>query len=174
MGWRGSVSLKDRILASLPYLLAMVEGLIFGSFLILLVSTYVPIFALLLSPLFILLALYSFLNQALFGYGSFVIFLALFLLVVRNESIHHFIRFNTMQALLIGIAASLVSAFLNLTGLSQQLLAAGLDLPIPWAILFSTVFLGVMATSLFSVVQALRGHYAEIPVISEAAYLQVR
>jgi hypothetical protein len=40
--------------------------------------------------------------------------------------------------------------------------------------LASTIFLGIIAAVGFSVFQSVQGKYAEIPVISEAVYMQVR
>ncbi len=44
----------------------------------------------------------------LLPFGAFIVFLLLFFAVVRNERISHFIRFNTMQTILIGILLSLL------------------------------------------------------------------
>jgi hypothetical protein len=41
-------------------------------------------------------------------------------------------------------------------------------------VLFNTIFLGVLVMVGYSVVQSARGRYAEMPVISEASYLQTR
>jgi hypothetical protein len=40
--------------------------------------------------------------------------------------------------------------------------------------LSSTVFLGVLAIFIYSVVQSLRGVYAEIPTLSDAVYSQIQ
>jgi uncharacterized membrane protein len=76
-----------------------------------------------------------------------------------------------MQALIIGIAVSLIETILQLLGILKNL---ALPLPLPLIVIFSTVFLAVMIASIFSIIQAIRGRYAEIPVLSEAAYSQVR
>ncbi len=157
MSWRGSTSVKDRIFACLPYLLPLVEGLAFGRFLFL----QFPALQVLFVPLAPVLALYS------IPFAGLIIFFALFLLVVRNESISHFIRFNTMQAILIDIVLFLCNLILLILS------------PIPGAgfalqTLANTIFLGVLAAVIYSVVQSLRGRYAEIPALSDAVYMQVR
>lgn len=167
MTWRGSTSIQDRIFASLPYAFPMVEGAIYGTFLTLLF----PPLGLILLPLAPFAMVYGLLNSLLGGWGGFVIFFALYLLVVRNANINHFIRYNTMQALMIGIASSLIMTLLQLLGLLQNL---GSPIPLPLAILFSVIFLGVMGSSIYSIVSAWLGKYAEIPVLSEAAYAQTR
>jgi hypothetical protein len=167
MTWRGSTSVKDRIVSCLPYAFPMVEAMGFGMLLL----TQFPILGLILIPLTPFLAVYSLLNSVLGGYGGLVIFFALYMLVVRNTNINHFIRYNTMNALIIGIAASLVSTVLSLLGILRNIT---LPLPLPLTILFSVVFLGVLISSVYSIVVALMGKYAEIPVLSEAAYSQTR
>ena len=157
MTWRGSTTVKDRILACLPYLLPLVSVLGYGSFLV----QQFPIFGLLFLPLLPLLSIYQ------VPYVSLLIFLGLFIFVVRNEKIIHFIRFNAMQALLLGICIFLFSIITNLLAL----ISIG-----SFAVqtLSTTIFLGILAAVVYSVAQSLMGRYAEIPAISDAVYMQVR
>lgn len=157
MTWRGTTTVKDRIFACLPYLLPLVEGLAFGKFLF----SQFPALQVLFVPLAPVLLLYS------IPFAGLIIFFALFLLVVRNESIPHFIRFNTMQAILIDIVLLLCNLILPILS------------PIPGAgfalqTLSNTIFLGVVIAVVYAVVQSIRGRYAEIPAISDAVYMQVR
>jgi uncharacterized membrane protein len=158
MTWRGTTTVRDRIFACLPYLLPLIEGLAFGMFLFL----QFPALQIFLVPLRPIVGLYQSIP-----FAGLIVFFALFLLVVRNESISHFIRFNTMQAIMIDIVIVLCSFILPILS------------PIPGAgfalqTLASTIFLGVVAAVVFAVVQSLRGRYAEIPAISDAVYMQVR
>jgi hypothetical protein len=102
-----------------------------------------------------------------FQFASLIIFFVLYLAVVRNEKIAHFIRFNVMQAILIGI-------ILALAGLAFQLLGPILGVNLLTETLFNIIFLGTLAASFYSIVQSITGQYAELPGISEASYLQVR
>lgn len=167
MTLRGSTSVKDRIISCLPYVFPMVEAMSFG----MLLMVQFPILGLILIPLTPFLTVYNILNSVLGGYGGLVLFFALYMLVVRNTNVNHFIRYNTMNALIIGIAASLVATVLNLLGILRNIT---LPLPLPLTILFSVIFLGVVISSIYSIVVALMGKYAEIPVLSEAAYSQTR
>jgi uncharacterized membrane protein len=99
-------------------------------------------------------------------YAGLIIFFALFLLVVRNEKISHFVRFNTMQAILLDIVIFLFSILTDVVGL----VPAG-----NFAIqtLSTTIFLGILGTVVYSVAQSLMGRYAEIPAISDAVYMQL-
>lgn len=156
MNWRGSTTVTDRIWASLPYLLPLVDGLMFGVYLF---RQFPP-----LQTLFLPLAPLMALNSGFFG---LIIFFLLFLLVVRNTNINHFIRFNAMQAILLDIVLIICRIVLQLLGPALQ---GGLIVET----LMNVVFLGTLAAVGYSVVQTLRGQYAEIPTISEAVHMQVR
>lgn len=166
MSWRGSSSPTDRIFACLVYLLPILDvvGLVareFGAS----NSFLIPLLNLILIPLAPLFSIY-------YGFGGFmplIIFFALYILVIRNDRIAHFIRFNVMQAILIGIVLSLFSIIWNLvlgplfpeTNLVTQTL-------------FNAIFLGTIAAAGYSIVQSALGKYAEIPTISDAVYAQIR
>jgi Chloroplast import apparatus Tic20-like len=169
---QGESTVLDRVYACLPYALPMIQGLGFGAAFF----TLFPDFSrLLLLPLAPFAIVYGLIAMVFPGYGSLIIFMALFFLVVRNSSIKSFIRFNTAQALIIGIATSILGILLDLLGMPLGSLAGGTG---PVALisqsLSGTIFLGVMAASIYSIVMSIGGKYAEIPVISEAAYAQVR
>ncbi|MGL5034703.1 MAG: Tic20 family protein, partial [Microcystaceae cyanobacterium] len=102
-----------------------------------------------------------------FPFASFIIFLVLFFAVVRNDQISHFVRFNAMQAILIGI-------LLSLFGLIMQYVFNNLGIPLLTETLYNFAFLGTLAASGYSIVRSALGRYAEMPTISEAAYSQVR
>ena len=158
MAWRGSTTVKDRIFACLPYLLPVIAVLAFGSYLF----AQFPPLRLILIPLSPAIAIYTGLP-----FAGLIIFFALFMLVVRNEKIAHFIRFNTMQAILLSIVLSLCGLLLRVLG------------PVPGAnfaveTLVNTIFIGLLVSVVYSVTQTILGRYAEIPAISEAVYTQVR
>ncbi|ADI66033.1 Tic20 family protein [Trichormus azollae] len=159
MSWRGSITVPDRIFACLPYLLPLIDSLVFSSSLL----QQFPVLAILLLPLQPVQKIYAGLGQI----GQIIVFFALFILVVRNEKVSHFIRFNTMQAILLDIVIFLCSILLRIltpipgTGFAIETLA-------------NTIFLGIVASVVYSVFQSLMGRYAEIPAISDAVYLQVR
>ncbi|BAY73640.1 hypothetical protein NIES25_00480 [Nostoc linckia NIES-25] len=159
MTWRGSTTVPDRIFACLPYLLPLIDGLVFGRFLF----TQFPVLQVLLLPLQPVLIIYGSLGQL----GQLIVFFALFLLVVRNEKISHFIRFNTMQAILLDIVIFLCSILVRILG---QVPGTGFAIET----VANTIFLGVVVAIGYSVIQSLIGRYAEIPAISDAVHMQVR
>ena len=157
MTWRGSTTVPDRIFACLPYLLPLVDGLMFGKFLF----QQFPVLQLLLIPLAPLMRIYS------LPFASLIIFFALYLGVVRNENISHFIRFNAMQAILLDIV-------LMLCGLVLPIFSKAFQVAFIAETLYNMVFLGALAAFVYAVVQSALGRYAEIPPLSDAVYMQVR
>jgi len=182
MSGRGSTTIQDRIFAALTYLVPILEILLFGSFLFALI----PALKLLFYPIFLLAAIYFYpiLNMAII---SFIVFFALFIGVVRNEAYSHFLRFHAMQALLLAVLGWLLRSCIDLLDLTSALvpgfsgsqtggaaLAGAGIMQIILAIIFSTIFIGIVGASFYSIVQSLRGQYAEMPLISEAAHSQIR
>lgn len=157
MTWRGSADVKDRIFGALVYIMPLFSAFNFGQFLI----AQFPILGYLAIPLLPMALVNS------IPFGNLILFFVLFLAVVRNPKISHFIRFNTMQAILIDILVFLI-------GLIFSLLLKGSGGGLLTETLFNVIFLGTLAASIYSVIQSLSGKYAEIPTISEAAYMQVR
>lgn len=161
MTWRGSTTVTDRIFACLPYLLPLVDGLAFGKYLFFQFPILEQVLLLPLTPLIIIYQLIP------FGLGALVVFFALFLGVVRNENINHFIRFNAMQAILIDIVMILCSIIMPFV---VNVLPSSFIVET----LFNVVFLGLLGTFVYVIVQSAQGRYAEIPTISDAVYMQVR
>jgi hypothetical protein len=159
MTWRGSTDTKDRIFAALVYLLPLYSAFAFGDSIFRQIPFLGAALAIALYPL-------AFLYSSLGSFGSLIIFFVLFFAVVRNPRISHFIRFNTMQAILIDILVSLL-------GLVLKFFAQGLGANLALETLFNVVFLGAFAACVYSIIQSVIGKYADIPTISEAAYSQV-
>ena len=158
MSWRGSITFPERFFACLPYLLPLIEVFAFGQFLL----KDFPLLGLIFLPLFPLLKIYYGVR-----FAGMIIFFALWLLVVRNEKIHHFIRFNTMQAIILDIVIFLCSV---LTDIVKLVPGSGFAMQT----LYTTIFLGIVAAVVYSITQSLMGKYAEIPAISDAVHMQVR
>lgn len=159
MTWRGSTDTKDRIFAALVYLLPLYSAFALGDS----IFQQIPFLG---AALVIVLTPLAFLYSSLGSFGSLIIFFVLFFAVVRNPRISHFIRFNTMQAILIDILVSLL-------GLVLGFVARGLGANFVLETLFNVVFLGAFAACVYSIIQSVIGKYADIPTISEAAYSQV-
>lgn len=168
MAWRGNTDWQQRIISALPYILPLIEVRRFGSFLF----AQFPFLELLYIPFYPFIYLLATLDRAIPFLGfTFILFFALYLGVVRNEKLAHFLRFHTMQALLLSIFVFLCSYVLQLIGIPISAVGTPVFL---FSVLFSLLFLSVTAACVFSMVQAARGLYAEYPFISEAAYAQTR
>jgi hypothetical protein len=169
MAWRGNIHPADRFYGCLPYLLPMSAAVFYGVFLF---SQFPPLVSIFLPIVELRRILSSPVIPQLFSI-EFLVFILLYVFVVRNERVCHFVRFNTMQALLLGIALIVIE-------LAVQLFSPLFSATTVEAMLFlvqifaSTIFLGMNSICVFSIVQCLRGLYAEMPIVSEAAYYQVR
>lgn len=162
MSWNSSPSIPDRLFAALPYILAITAGLPYGGY----VVQEVPAIQFLLLPFAPLIQVYMGLERSVPFFGL-IVFFALILLVVRNENISRFIRFNTMQAILLSFILAVCGLILSLL---QPVFGGGLLLQT----FYSVLFLGMLASVGYSLVQTFRGEYADIPTISDAVHMQVR
>jgi uncharacterized membrane protein len=158
MTWRGSATTQDKFFAGLVYLIPLLDSLPFGlNFL----QDFLGINAISLLGLPLVQLYYA-------PFVPLIVFFAVLLLVVRNENISHFVRFNAMQAILISIVLMLFGI------VWRYFLGPILGGSLLTSTLFNTIFLGTIAAVGYSVFQSAMGRYAEIPTISNAAYSQVR
>ncbi|MFZ9228970.1 MAG: Tic20 family protein [Prochlorococcaceae cyanobacterium] len=104
--------------------------------------------------------------QQVVPFGGFVLFLVLFLAVVRNSRVPYLIRFSVLQAILLDIVLVLLS-------LVFSVLLAPLGAGFALRTLSNTVFLGALLLVLFGVIESLRGKEADIPTVSEAVRMQL-
>lgn len=162
MTWRDSTNFKDRFFSALVYALPLIDVLPYSEG----VLSQIPQLGFVYVLLNPLLTVYAILNSTL-PFAGLIIFFALWLGVVRNARISHFIRFNTMQAILIDIA-------IILFGLILQVIVIGSGGGLIATTLSNVIFLGVLIACIYSMIQSALGSYAELPSISEAAYSQVR
>jgi hypothetical protein len=147
----------QRLLAALAYLLPWGDALGFGQELFRLL----PALHWLAVPAMPLLAL-----EAAIPFGGLLLFLLLFLLVVRNPRVPYLVRFSVLQAILLDIVLILVTLAFDML---LRPLGAGFAL----RTLSNTIFLGTLALVVFGGVQSLRGKEAEIPTVSEAVRMQL-
>ncbi|BAU67368.1 hypothetical protein STA3757_47850 [Stanieria sp. NIES-3757] len=150
---------KERAIAALVYLLPLIYVLPFG----LILLKQFPFLSIIYAPLSPLISIYYGLP-----FAGLIVFFALYFAIVRNEKASYFVRFNTMQAILLDILLILCSVLISILemGLGRtSLLIETLN---------NTVFIGTLVVCFYSIAQSVRGQYAEIPTISEAASSQIR
>ena len=147
----------QRLLAALAYLLPLSDAVPFGKDLLL----QFPVLQLLALPALPVITL-----QQTIPFGGLVLFLVLFLLVVRNSQVPYLIRFNVLQAILLDIVLVLLT-------LAFDTLLGPLGGSFGVRTLENTIFLGTVVLVLFAFVESLRGKEAEIPTVSEAVRMQL-
>ncbi len=99
-------------------------------------------------------------------FGGLLLFLLLFLAVIRNPQVPYFLRFNSLQALLIDIG-------LILLGYAFRILVFPFGTGLLTQTLSSTVLIGVLTITIFSIYECIQGKEPDLPAISEAVRLQL-
>ncbi|MEL6440119.1 MAG: Tic20 family protein [Cyanobacteria bacterium J06621_8] len=156
----GATDIKDRFWGAAVYLFAIHDAINLGTGLLVQFPALSPLFRLLGILITPINFIYAIFNTAIPAFGSLVVFFILFLAVVRNERVPYFIRFNTLQSILFGIAIALISIVFSTFG------ALGF--------VGSITFIMATGASIFCMVECALGHYPEIPTFSAAAYSQLR
>ena len=99
-------------------------------------------------------------------FGGLLLFFILFLAVIRNPKVPYFVRFNTLQALLLDIGVILISyAF--------QILLRPLGTGLILGTLSSTILIGILSIIIFAISECLQGKEPDLPGISEAVRMQI-
>ena len=151
------IPIWQKMIGILIYLLPWSDALPFGKYLF----VDFPILQWLAFP-----ALPIILVEQIIPFGSLILFFVLFLAVVRNRQMAYFIRFNTLQALLIDIAVIVM-------GYASQIFLQPLEGTLIASTLSSTVLMSILSIVIFSFVQCLRGKEPDLPGFSEAVRMQL-
>ena len=91
-------------------------------------------------------------------FGSFLLFILLFVGLVRNPKVPYFVRYNACQALLIDIALIIISYLLRI---------------LPIVELGSIIFIFTLCIFIYSIAQCIYGVEPEIPFISKSERMQI-
>jgi uncharacterized membrane protein len=91
-------------------------------------------------------------------FGSFLLFIILFLGLARNPKVPYFVRYNACQALLIDIALIIISYLLRI---------------FPIVELGPIIFVFMLCIFIYSSLQCIYGVEPEIPFISESVRMQI-
>ena len=91
-------------------------------------------------------------------FGSFLLFIILFLGLARNPKVPYFVRYNACQALLIDIALIIISYLLGI---------------LPIAELGAIIFVFILFIFIYSISLCIYGIEPEIPFISESVRMQI-
>ena len=91
-------------------------------------------------------------------FGSFLLFILLFVGLVRNPKVPYFVRYNACQALLIDIALIIITYLLRI---------------FPIVELGYIIFVFTICIFIYSIFQCLYGVEPEIPFISKSVRMQI-
>ena len=99
-------------------------------------------------------------------FGNLLVFFLLFLAVVRNPNVPYFLRFNTLQALLVDIIVVIL-------GYAFGILIQPLGGALMFRTLSSTVVVAVLAVLIFAWIECVRGREPDLPGLSQAVRMQL-
>jgi hypothetical protein len=173
MSWQTQTP-ADRFFGSIAYLLPIVDAYFFGLFIFrqfpIVERAYIPLYPLMWFRNLDFGALLSGGLLSGLATGGFLLFLGLYLYVVMNPRIGRFIRFNVLQAILIGILLSLTEiAFQHLFLTAIQVSESFEVVPIVMDIIFA-IAIGI---SFYAMAIAALGKYTQLARLSQAAQLHV-
>ena len=151
------IPIWQRLLGVLAYLLPWSDALCFGRELYNLFP-WISYLALPATPVLLL--------ERSIPFGGFLLFLVLFLVVVRNPQVPYYLRFNVLQAILVDILLVVLALAFNvlLSPLGNSLMIRTLN---------NTVFIGALVLVLYASIQCARGREADLPTLSEAVRMQL-
>lgn len=100
------------------------------------------------------------------AFTPLIIFFVIFIVIVRNVRLHHFVRFHAMQAVMIDIVTMLIC-------IVRMYLPPEFRWSMFIVVLDRLLGMMVLVTIGYCVWHAIQGHYADVHYISDAVYLQV-
>ncbi|KAI3973332.1 hypothetical protein MKX01_020707 [Papaver californicum] len=153
-----AVPAAERLISAVAYCLPFFNGLQYGRYLF----VQYPNLGLLFEPIFPLLNLYRSVP-----YASFVAFFGLYLGVVRNTSLSRFVRFNSMQAVVLDV-------LLVLPLLIQRVFNPGKGLGFKLMMMgYNFIFVFIVVCFLYSVGFSILGKTPYLPFVADAADRQL-
>lgn len=152
------MDVADRVVAASGYLLPFLDGVQYGRYFF----TQFPATQVAFQPLYPLLRIYS-----STPFASIAVFFSLYFLVVRNPRFSRYVRFNTMQAVVLDVLLILPNLF---EGLFHPQSGVGLEFLI---VFYNSVFLYLVACFLVGSGSCLLGKTPRLPLVADAADAQV-
>ena len=150
-------SLGARILGVLLYMIPWTDSLTFGNHL------YIkyPLIQLIQLP-----AIPIILIERSIPFGSLLLFLAIFLGLVRNTKVSYFLRFNALQSLIINIGIIIVSFIFEIifSPFANSLIVRTIS---------STLLISLFSVIVYCVWSCTQGNEPDLPGISQATKMQL-
>ncbi|XP_047335124.1 protein TIC 20-v, chloroplastic-like [Impatiens glandulifera] len=153
-----SVDVPDRLISAICYFYPFFDGIQYGKFV---VTQVAPIQAI-IQPLVPAIRVFK-----SFPLNGFLVFLTLYFVVVRNPNFSRYVRFNTMQAIVLDVLL-IFPDLLERTFNPRQ--GLGLDLIMS---LDSTVFLFLLVCLIYASSSCALGQLPRLPIVADAADRQV-
>lgn len=148
----------DRVVAASGYLLPFLDGIQYGRYFFL----QFPAAQVAFQPLYPLLRIYS-----STPFASVAVFFGLYFLVVRNPNFSRYVRFNTMQAVVLDVLLILPNL---VEGLFHPKEGVGFEVLV---IFYNTVFLYLVACFFIGSGSCILGRTPRLPLVADAADAQV-
>ena len=150
-------SLGAKILGILLYMIPWSDSLIFGNHL------YIkyPFIQIIQVP-----AIPIILIERSIPFGGLLLFLVIFLGLVRNNKVSYFLRFNALQSLIINIGIIIVSFILEIifSPFANSLIVRTIS---------STLLIGLFSVIIYCVWSCTQGNEPDLPGISQATEMQL-
>ncbi|KAL7088089.1 hypothetical protein ACP275_13G107900 [Erythranthe tilingii] len=153
-----SADAPDRLISAITYFYPFFDGVQYGKYVITQVS---PLQAF-IQPLVPAIRVFK-----SFPFNGFLVFLTLYFVVVRNPNFSRYVRFNTMQAIVLDVLL-IFPDLLERTFNPRD--GVGLDLMMS---LDSTVFLFLLVSLIYGSSSCLLGQLPRLPIVADAADRQV-
>ena len=147
----------QRLLGVFLYMLPWSEAIPFGRYLFI-QFPFLQFFTIPALPLIII--------QQIIPFGSLLLFILLFFLVIRNPKVSYFLRFNALQSILINIALIIIKY-----GFQILLIPFGSSLLIQT--FSSIVLIGMLCLIIFASYECSQGREPDLPGFSEAVRIQL-
>jgi hypothetical protein len=157
-GDNNSADTPDRLISAVCYFYPFFDGIQYGKYVI---TQFTPIQTL-IQPLVPAIRVFK-----SFPFNGFLVFLTLYFVVVRNQNFSRYVRFNTMQAIVLDVLLifpDVLERSFNPRG------GLGLDLMMS---LDSTVFLFLFVCLIYGSSSCLLGQLPRLPIVADAADRQV-
>ena len=152
-----NIPVYQRILAILIYILPWSDSIPFGWHLF---EIFPPLKLLIIPAAPILI-----LKQTI-PFGSLILFFGLFIGVIRNQNVPYYLRFNTLQALLLDIIIVLFSY-------TVRILIAPIGSSLILRAFSSTLLISMLTIMIFMVIESVQGKEPDLPAISQAVRMQL-
>ncbi|KAH6778616.1 TIC 20-v-like protein [Perilla frutescens var. hirtella] len=153
-----SADAPDRLISAVAYFYPFFDGVQYGKYVI---TQFAP-FQAFIQPLVPAIRVFK-----SFPFNGFLVFLTLYFVVVRNPNFSRYVRFNTMQAIVLDVLL-IFPDLLERTFNPRD--GVGLELMMS---LDSTVFLFLLVCLVYGSSSCLLGQLPRLPIVADAADRQV-